>query len=116
MRRVWFFVLLLSGCHATLPQPRTDAPLRFTAEVVRLEIEAGFWGLRTADGRRFDPGGLPAGFREPGLRVYVEGDRVKGGISVRMWGQPIRIRFIERLDRLSGDPMRVTGAVSPGYR
>lgn len=47
------------------PEPGLAATVRF------VEIEGGCWMLLAADGRRFEPVGLPDAFRVDGLRVRV---------------------------------------------
>jgi hypothetical protein len=78
-------------------EPAAAAPLEIRGEVVRLEIEGGFWGIVGEDGRRYDPGGLPPEFQQPGLKVEVRARAERDRISFRMWGTPIAIERIERL-------------------
>lgn len=89
-----FSVLALWGCaHPPPPEPGRDH-LRFDAEVVRVEVEGGFWGLVAEDGTRYDPAGLPRRFHVEGLAVQVIAKPL-GGVTTRMWGEPIRILVIQ---------------------
>jgi hypothetical protein len=104
MHRLWLglFMVLLAACthpaaagsSRSTPSPATQ--LEFSARVVMVRIEGGFCGLITADGRRFEPVNLPADFCRDGLPVQVSGTLVPGGVTMRMWGRPLRIESIRR--------------------
>lgn len=73
--------------------------LQFRGEVVHLAMEGGFWGIVAEDGRRYDPGRLPADLQQPGLKVRVTARPVQGRVSFRQWGVPIDVVHIERIER-----------------
>ena len=80
-----------------------------TATVVHVPLEGGFYGLRTDNGKRYDPGkSLPKQFRQPDLRVRVEGKVLAGVPTIRMWGKVIEIQKIEVIS--SGPPGKKVGA------
>ena len=69
-----------------------------TGTVVFIDLEGGFWGIMADDGHRYDPGKLANDFRKEGLRVQMQGRVRTGAVSLRMWGQPIEVLSIKRLD------------------
>ncbi|KUK63503.1 MAG: hypothetical protein XE10_0326 [Methanoculleus marisnigri] len=66
--------------------------------VTYLDLEGGFYGIVTDDGRNYLPGNLPEEYRTDGLRVLFSADVEDGGAGVHMWGTPVEIRSIERID------------------
>ncbi len=68
------------------------------ATVTYVDLEGGFYGLVTDDGRRFLPQDLPAEYRTDGIRVSFSADVVDGGAGIQMWGTPVEVRSIERTD------------------
>ena len=64
-------------------------------KVVFEELEGGLWGIVSPEGRRFSTPDLPAEFREPGLEVIAELERVPG-LSIRMWGIETRVISVQR--------------------
>jgi len=57
-----------SGCTSLLVDVR---PGRISATVRFVNVEGGCWVLSTDAGKRYEPIGLPAAFRQDGLRVSV---------------------------------------------
>jgi hypothetical protein len=96
-------VLLLSACWsgAAPGKKRSEpaskpAPVEFAGTVVFVPLEGGFYGLVSADGKRYDPvGSLPAGLRKNGMKVWVRGLLTGPAAGVHMWGKKIRIIRIE---------------------
>lgn len=84
---------LLAGCAG--PTGAGETALEFRAEVVRVELEGGFWGLVAEDGRKYDPGRLAPEYRQAGLKVTVRAERAQR-VSFRQWGAPVEIVRIER--------------------
>jgi hypothetical protein len=78
--------------------------LAFEGRVVWLDFEGGFWGILAADGRRYDPQGLPAGFRRAGLRVRVVARIVPGMAGSHMWGTVVQLVDIVALTDPDGAP------------
>jgi hypothetical protein len=68
-----------------------------TATVRHIDLEGGFYGLETDDGRKLDPVNLPEELRKEGLRLQVRIVPLQDRISIRMWGTPVRILAFERL-------------------
>lgn len=65
--------------------------LAFNGKVERVELEGGFWGIITDDGRRLDPGKLPAAVQVDGLQVQGEAKLLTDVMTVRMWGTPVEL-------------------------
>jgi hypothetical protein len=64
----------------------------------RVNLEGGFWGLLSDDGRKYDPtGSLPRAARQEGVRVSVVAMRRTGVSSIRMWGTMIDIASCDLL-------------------
>lgn len=68
-----------------------------TGTVQFIDLEGGFYGIVADDGSRYDPSDLPAEFQEDGLRVEFRAERREGVVTMRMWGQVVRLIEIERL-------------------
>ncbi len=91
-------LLLVAGAAApTLSNGPEGGPLEpgprvaFQGRVVHVELEGGFWGILSKDGQRFDPIALPPRFQRDGLEVEVTAIVLRDTVSIRMWGQLIRI-------------------------
>lgn len=93
LRAVLVAAALLAACAG--PVGAGEAALEFRAEVVRVELEGGFWGLVAEDGRKYDPGRLAPEYRQAGLKVTVRAERAQR-VSFRQWGAPVEIVRIER--------------------
>jgi len=65
--------------------------------VTYVDLEGGFYGIATDDGRNYLPADLPAEYRQDGLRVQFSAD-VQDGAGIHMWGTPVEIRSIEVID------------------
>jgi hypothetical protein len=97
-------LLVVSGCALTpqasgkdpSPGKSDDAVIEFSGQVVRVELEGGFFGLVSEDGRRFLPVGLPDEFRRDGLAVEVRGRRLPATVGYRMWAPRLEILGIRR--------------------
>ncbi len=68
-----------------------------TGTIVFLSFEGGFYGIRSDDGKSYDPINLPAEFRKEGLRVRFEARELKDRASFHMWGIIIEIVHIQAL-------------------
>lgn len=94
-------LLLLGGCHPAPAQElhkqgvQQKQVVEFTATVVRVPVEGGFYGLRADDGRQYEPRNLPASMRRAGLRVKVRGVVITGAAGFRQWGPKIDLLHIE---------------------
>lgn len=63
--------------------------------VVYNEIEGGFWGIKTDDGRRFVPvNPLPESVRKDGARVSARIVPVQV-LSTMQWGEHVEVQHIE---------------------
>ncbi len=67
------------------------------ATVVRMDLEGGFWAVRTDDGRLLDPHEtLPADFRVNNLRVHVTATALDNVACFHMAGIIVSITRIQR--------------------
>ena len=72
-------------------------PFSVTATIRYIELEGGFYGIFSDDGRRFDPLNLPREYAADGLRVKVAGRTVPDRLSFHMWGTVVQIESIARI-------------------
>ena len=64
----------------------------------RVDLEGGFWGLFSDDGRKYDPSGsLPRAALQEGVRVRVIATKRTGVSSIQMWGTMIDVVSYEEL-------------------
>ncbi len=67
--------------------------------IVFVQLEGGFYGIVADDGEHYDPLNLPAEFWVDSLRVYFEGKIPRGVGTFHMWGKPLCLFRIHRLDQ-----------------
>jgi hypothetical protein len=124
MRIIWSMLCLsllavAAGCHSSQGDGRSRTGHKQTAEeqavtatVKYLDLEGGFYGLVTDEGRKLDPVNLPEAFRQDGVRIRARLERLTGRASTHMWGELVRIVSIERLkDAPPADRARRSPAV-----
>ncbi|MDN7011724.1 DUF333 domain-containing protein [Methanoculleus sp. FWC-SCC3] len=68
------------------------------ATVTYIDLEGGFYGLVTEDGRNYLPADLPAEYRQDGLSVQFSADVQDNAAGIHMWGTPVEIRSIELIE------------------
>jgi len=66
-----------------------------TGTIQYLELEGGFWGIISDDGKAYDVGNLPSEFRKDGLHVRFKAEIRENQISIHMWGTIVEILEIE---------------------
>lgn len=72
--------------------------ITFNGKVVYQELEGGFWGLIDEAGQRYVPEALAPAFQHTGLRVRVRATLAEKTFGVQMWGTPIRLLDIEKIE------------------
>lgn len=87
-----------SACpeRATPPTAATRSE-EVVVTVRHLDLEGGFYGLVTEDGRNLDPVNLPKEFQQDGLRLEVRVVPLRNQVSIHMWGTPVRILEFQQL-------------------
>jgi len=68
-----------------------------TGTVRYIDLEGGFYGFVTDDGKKLDLVNLPAEFQKDGVRLQARVEEVPDHVSLRMWGRPVRIIEFKRL-------------------
>lgn len=68
-----------------------------TGTVKYINLEGGFYGIITDDGKQYDPVNLSQEFNEDGLRIRFEAKVRNDMASIHMWGTLIEITRIEKL-------------------
>ena len=99
------FVAALGGCHnsastgaqSTGSKTGAVSTQMVTGTVRYLDVEGGFYGIVTDDGKKLDPVNLPKEFQKDGLRIQARVEPLKERVSIRMWGTPVRIIEFKRL-------------------
>lgn len=77
--------------------PDTVRIVSGTGLVRRIDLEGGFYGIVDDLGERYDPSNLPEDFKVDSLRVHYQAT-LTDKMTTRMWGRPVDIITIERLD------------------
>ena len=70
--------------------------LRFKGTVRYIDLEGGFWGIVSDDGKHYDPSNLAQEYQQEGLRVAVEAV-VLNRVGIHMWGTIIEIKAITKI-------------------
>ena len=63
-----------------------------------LELEGGFYGITTEEGQNYLPLNLDEAFQEDSLQVLFTMKVRKDVFTIAMWGQPVEITAIERVE------------------
>ena len=64
---------------------------RITGKVVYQNLGVGFWGVVSNDGQEFRPINMPEQLKYEGKEVTISIRKVDEGMSMFMWGTPVRI-------------------------
>jgi hypothetical protein len=62
-----------------------------------IDMEGGFYGIITNDGKKYDPINLPIAYKIDGLKVQIDGKERKELGSSHMWGTPYEITEINKV-------------------
>ena len=89
------FALSITFLSACAVQKETSCPLtgqyNITGTIVYQDLEGGFYGIVSADGKQYDPVNLPVQFKVDGLTVHVVADPLPAANGIHMWGELIHI-------------------------
>lgn len=79
---------------------RNDIRGTFAANgtITYVDLEGGFYGIIDDEGRRFVPQNLPEEYQADGIRVLFSADVMDDTAGIHMWGTPVELRSIERID------------------
>lgn len=69
----------------------------FEVTVQFLNLEGGFYGLVTEDGRKLLPMNLEPEHRKAGLKLMVKGQELKGVRTIQQWGFPFELSYQKAL-------------------
>ncbi len=70
----------------------------FSGTVRWLELEGGFWGIETAQGKQLLPMTLPEEVQRDGLKVQGNFRLLKDVMTIQMWGTPVDVTHIEAIE------------------
>ncbi len=93
-------IAALGGCHNPSPADSKTGAIpaqTVTGTVCYMDVEGGFYGIVTDDGKKLDPVNLPQEFQKDGLRIRARVEPLHDRVSIRMWGTPVRIIEFQRL-------------------
>ncbi|MBN1123986.1 MAG: PQQ-binding-like beta-propeller repeat protein [Sedimentisphaerales bacterium] len=62
------------------------------------QLEGGFFGIVTEDGRRFNPVNLPEQYRINGFKARFRLQDAKDQISIHMWGKLVEVLTVEPIE------------------
>jgi hypothetical protein len=79
-------------------QPIQQNHVNGTGTIKFLHFEGGFYGIVSDDGKRYDPTALDQEFQIDSLRVKFEVEPLHGMATIHMWGTPVSIIHIEKLN------------------
>lgn len=106
-------VLLLAGCAGSEDVPVEEEPPPEPEEVISavgmvryVDLEGGFYGIvaeqgvgsANEGGTQYLPLNLGEAYRQDGLRVRFRAVPIDTVATIQMWGHPIEIRDIQRVD------------------
>jgi len=70
------------------------------------DIEGGFWGIRSDDGSEYLPvNDLPGPAQRDGARISFEVEPTASGVSMMMWGKPVRVTRVHVLNGEKSDQL-----------
>lgn len=75
---------------------KPPSTLHFKGTVRYIDLEGGFWGIVSDDGKHYDPINLAKEYQQEGLRVAVEAV-VANRVGIHMWGTIVEIRTITKI-------------------
>ena len=89
-------LLVVAGCKnvSEAPEPPMAKPGQMTpltGTVVYIDLEGGFYGIESDEGRRFFPINLSGSFKEDGLRVRFTVRPRTDVMTTTMWGETCEI-------------------------
>jgi len=73
-----------------------------TGLVKYINLEGGFYGIITDDGKQYDPVNLSQEYQREGLRISFEAKVRKDVVGTHMWGTPVEIIGVESLEPTRG--------------
>jgi len=94
------FIAICLFVFATCASCAPTQEISFKGNVTYVNLEGGFWGILSDDGKKYDPINLPEEYKREGLRVQVAAV-VKNVVSIHMWGAVIEITAIHPDDAAS---------------
>ena len=89
-------LILLLG--AVIPAcAQTKCGVKGTGMITYLEMEGGFFGIKTDSGAHYRPLDLSEKYRRHGLRIRFCLNPVQGSMGFHMWGTPVEVISVEPL-------------------
>lgn len=96
---VIFAAIALAGCATTTAvSEEEEETISGTGTTRLINMEGGFYGILGNDNKNYDPTNLNPEFQKDGLNVKFQAKTGKNIASIHMWGTPVELISIERLD------------------
>lgn len=93
-----FGIVFLLICIGLCGCEEKDNMVFGTGEIQYINLEGGFYGIVSDDGKHYDPINLSTVFQEDGLRVNFVLRILRNQTSIHMWGTVVEILQIEKLE------------------
>ena len=93
-----------------------NKPIELLLKVKYVDVENGFYGFETLEGRKYVPTNMPESFQQDGLPIRVTAIYQPRTVGIHMWGEYIRILSIQTIDceeNVSGD--EIAAALCESY-
>jgi|GEM_PF-915201 len=93
---IWLSIIFILFSFAQAAEPEKDS-FEFIGTTVYVETEGGFYGIETAEGKKYNPTNLPEDFQKPALQIRVNAEKVNR-MGIHMWGEYIEILTIKEVN------------------
>lgn len=78
--------------------------ISFTATIKYMNLEGGFFGLISKEGKHWLPLNLEKEFQKDGVVIKVTGKAITGMMTIQQWGTPFSITDIELITAANKAP------------
>jgi hypothetical protein len=85
------------GPYHSEPTPQGEDVTEVSGTVEFISLESGFYAIRAADGKTYDPINLPKEYQRHGMRVRVKARMRNDVASAHMAGPSIEILSIDKM-------------------
>jgi len=91
-----FFLLTSTGCGGlggtslAKPKPLSVGEMTGTGSIVFVDVEGGFYGIKTDQKEKLLPLNLPERFKDIGLPVIYRAKKADA-MTIQMWGTPVEL-------------------------
>jgi len=102
---IWILALVFMTGTSVAASDDVPAPSPWVTGIVQhLDMEGGFFGITTDDGKKLFPMHLPKTFQKNGLPIRFRYKELKNVMSIQMWGTSVAVTDIEERIILEKSP------------